>query len=82
MQAALARRAVERARLREHGVAIDKSPGAYHFVALGNALEARRRERFGGELSGFDAPRCLSGRQFVQSHGWKRSIHAWTATTS
>ncbi len=65
MQAARARRAVERARLSEHGIAIDVGPGAHRFVALADVLEAGRGERLDGDLAGFDPARRLRGAEFI-----------------
>jgi hypothetical protein len=59
-------RAVERVRLRERALAVDERPGAHLLVALVDAFQARRGERFGRDLALLDAPRRLGGAKLVQ----------------
>jgi hypothetical protein len=72
VQPPAARHAVEGARLRKRAAAIDERPSAHRFVARGDALEARRRQRFRRGIARLDAPRGLRGRELVQGSGHGR----------
>jgi hypothetical protein len=66
VQPAAARRVVELARLGERLPGVDERPRPHRVVALGDALEAGRGERFGGQLARLDAPRGLGRGKLVQ----------------
>ena len=67
MQRALARAAVELARLLQRVVGIDRGPGLHGRLARRDAIEAVAHHRFGGEFAGRDAVRDFGGGELVES---------------